>query len=527
MQDSSKISSRPRLHSLFSVGAIIILAFLVRLYVCLNTLIINPDGTLYVHQARAIYYGLWDQLTSCAMGYVSPYPFFIAGLYPIFHEWVFAARSVSLLFGTLTLIPLYLLLRRFLDFRISAGCALIFAVTQTHVSASADVIRDPASWFFCTLALYLFVRYLEGHKEAHVVCSSISFFVAASFRIEAALFLCISGLWILIIGKKRIRHFAFYAAPMLAFLFLGLAAERLLDVSSPNLFRLSEIMTKYSGASAGYHLVREDLRLLIQQPMLNTFVLFLERARQLVWFIALGTLLTYLIKAFFYPFFLPFLLGFKGIREKLRQDRLLLYLLSLSFLSLCLLYFHLLHTWVIAPRFLLMVIIPSFMIVGYGLARILEFLRRSFRLNSKLAFALACSLILAFGLPKSLKTREADKTGFEAIARCIAEREGNRQVIHVASSLHILRWISFYANLDYPGAPCPQPYDDFSALIGRDYTEFVNNLRERGMKYFVWEEKHWPGDRFDFEKTKRPEDFLAVRSWEHPDSGKLILYEVL
>ena len=126
----------------------------------------------------------------------------------------------------------------------------------------------------------------------------------------------------------------------------------------------------------------------------------------------------------------------------------------------------------------------------------------------------------------NLDSREADKSVFKNIGETIAQREGDDRIIDVATSMHILRWTSFYANLDYPGSPCPAPYRDFKAIVGSDYKYFVNTLRQRGIKYFVWEEKHWPKNTFDFMTTSDPRHFKPVKSWNHPDTGQMILFEI-
>ena len=92
---------------------IILLGFAIRLFSFHYTYIINPDGVLYIHQARAIYYGLKDSILTCSMGYLSNYSILIVLAYKIFGDWVVAAKSVSLFFGTITLVPVYFLLNRF------------------------------------------------------------------------------------------------------------------------------------------------------------------------------------------------------------------------------------------------------------------------------------------------------------------------------------------------------------------------------------------------------------------------------
>jgi hypothetical protein len=98
---------------------IILLGFAIRLFSFHYTYIINPDGVLYIHQARAIYYGIKDAILTCSMGYLSNYSILIVLAYKIFGDWVIAAKSVSLFFGTITLIPLYFLMKRFLHDKIA------------------------------------------------------------------------------------------------------------------------------------------------------------------------------------------------------------------------------------------------------------------------------------------------------------------------------------------------------------------------------------------------------------------------
>ena len=86
---------------------VIALGFVIRLFCFQYTYIISPDGVLYIHQARAIYYGLSDSLISVSRNFLSNYPVFVAGAYTIFRDWVIAAKVFSLFLGTLTLFALY------------------------------------------------------------------------------------------------------------------------------------------------------------------------------------------------------------------------------------------------------------------------------------------------------------------------------------------------------------------------------------------------------------------------------------
>ena len=80
-----------------------------RLWVYLHTVIVNPDGALYIHQAMALYFKNWNSLKTCGLTFLSSYPVLIAGGYYLVHDWILSARLISLFFGTAMLVPLYLI----------------------------------------------------------------------------------------------------------------------------------------------------------------------------------------------------------------------------------------------------------------------------------------------------------------------------------------------------------------------------------------------------------------------------------
>jgi 4-amino-4-deoxy-L-arabinose transferase-like glycosyltransferase len=126
----------------FRIAILIILfGFEIRLFSFSYTYIINPDGVLYIHQARAIYYGLNDSILTCSMGFLSNYSILIVLAYKIFGDWVVAAKSVSLFFGTITLVPVYFLLGRFFRREITLAATLIFAlIPVTRVLMLSEIL---------------------------------------------------------------------------------------------------------------------------------------------------------------------------------------------------------------------------------------------------------------------------------------------------------------------------------------------------------------------------------------------------
>ena len=515
-------------YSSFRIAILIILfGFAIRLFSFYCTHIINPDGVLYIHQARAIYYGLKDSVLTCSMGFLSNYSIIIVFAYQIFGDWEVAAKSVSLFFGTLTLVPLYFLLDRFLRKEITLMATLIFALTPVFVDKSVDVVRDPVYWFFSVLGLYFFVSQIEKRNYLYLILSSFCFLMAAWARIEAILFILVSFIHILFVRQDRkIKKASFFAIPVVFVLLLGVFGLMIFNISVNDFHRGYEVTTKLSASVNEYKNLREGLAELMNQPLGGNLPAFLHKARHLVWLIAFGTLFKYAVAAFFYPFFFIFIIGLGGIWKRIKEDRRILYLALIAASSLVLLYLHVLQTWMMFTRFWAIFILPFFIVIGFGLERIIVFLRSKFGLRESIVLSILCLLILTCSLPKNLKQRETDKLVFKEIGELIAKREGNSRAIPIAAP-HSIRWISFYANVRYKGAICPEKNYDIENIIGKNYGEFVKNLKRRGIKYFLWEEKHWPKKSTYLKNSGNIKNFIKLGTWSHPDTGILILFKVI
>jgi hypothetical protein len=186
-----------------------------------------------------------------------------------------------------------------------------------------------------------------------------------------------------------------------------------------------------------------------------------------------------------------------------------------------------LYFWEMPTRYMGVLVLPSAVFIGFGLEKIVLFLRAKFKLKESIAFFIICLLILGFSLPKNLRPREKDKVVFKEIGGLIAQKEGNENEIVIAASEHSFGSISFYANVEYKGAPHPRGNWDLKHLVGHDYGEFVKNLKHREIRYFLWEEKHWPRQSAEYFRIGNPADFIKIGTWSHPDTGKLILFKVI
>ncbi|MBN1614117.1 MAG: glycosyltransferase family 39 protein, partial [Deltaproteobacteria bacterium] len=451
---------------------------------------------------------------------------FIAAFFKIFGNWVTAATAVSVCFGTLTLLPLFGLARTFFHREIAALVTLVYAMTPMLVDGSVDIVRDPVYWFFAVLGFYLFTRRRQ-QTATWLLLSSCAFLLATSMRIEAIVFLLVVPLFIFLDGREYpLRRTGIFLLPVVLILLAGIGGQIWLHSGTINWYRLTDIHNWILRAFSGYENLRLSLKGLIRQPPAGIPVEFFHNVKNILWFIGFGVVFQNALETFFYPFVPIYLIGLVGIRQRLAEDRRGLFFVLSVTAAFVLLYFFVFIDWQMENRWLALALLPSFLFLGFGMEKLVAFSQRKFSLKKGTALVLIGLLILLFTLPKNMQARGDDKVIYKTIGETIANREGNSRKIEIMTLGVASRWVLFYANQRFPGAPCPDEYFYYYEWIGDDYNRFVDALKTRGMKYLVWEERTWPKDRFDFIKSPYERDFMRLGSWSHPDTGEIVLFEL-
>jgi hypothetical protein len=510
---------------------LVISAFTIRIFAFANTLMMNMDGPVYIHQARAIYHGLWQAINTCTLDYLTIYTVFIAAAYPVAGNWVHGAMAVNLIFGTLMIIPLYLFLRRFLDEKTSFLTTFIFAMLPVFVVQSVNIIRDPSYWFFSILGLYLLVYDDERKTPFILILSSLSFIAATATRLEGIVFI-IGGCFytILVFKDRRLKATSLFLSPIILALSCFVAVQVIRHPNSFYWYRFQEIPLIFMNIFENYRHIETNLTQFFINTPPGSMKGFIENSRTLIWFTALGVILQSALEAFFYIFFFLLLLGMAGLRERMRNDSRILPMVIITVISVAVLYFYCINTWSMENRRLAMVIIPTTIIVGFGAEKLIHWMRQRFGLSDYISVAILCVLVLAFTLPKNIKTQEADKLVFKEIGETIARFEGGTGEIELITLGDAGRWIDYYANLHVSGAPCPDKYSGWledKGMEGKSYKDFISSMRTKKIRYIIWEENYWPKDNFAFLKSVRPNDLKQLKEWNHRDTGRIILYQVL
>ncbi len=506
-----------------TAALVVILGLAIRVYSFSYVPLFNSDGFLYIQQAKALYYGLYDSVTDC-VDYLSPYPILVALSYTIFGDWVIGAQIVSLLFGTLTLVPLYWLVRRFHHETTSSLTVLCFALIPTLIMVSRDVMRDPICWFFSMMGLYLFLAQIE--KKAHLLTlsSSTCFLIGVWARVEGALFILISVIYLLFTKRgHNWRRLLFFLIPLMLLLSSPIVFKSVSTFGAPALFNPKRITGRMPGVFSQYKELRENLKDLSDQRLPGFSPYFFPLVRNLVWLIALGAVAVRIVETLFYIFFVILVLGVVASVRGIPKDSRLIYLSTLCVFALIILYTQTMCSWAMTNRYAFLFLFPACVFMGSGIEAIAGCLGKRFNLKRASSYAVICLIVLVVALPKTLRaTYEKDKLIFWEIGEFISKRENSRRAVSVAGAFKRVRSVHFYANLNYHGAPC----FDNRAILRKPDSAALQFIQRKGYDYFVWDEVGWNGKGLD-KLIKDPESaFGKIHEWQSSERGRLILYEV-
>ncbi|MGE4559808.1 MAG: glycosyltransferase family 39 protein, partial [Desulfobulbus sp.] len=295
---------------------ILVLGVFVRILAFFNIAIINPDGILYIAQAKAIASGQWDVLTSFGLPYVSLYPFLIAFFHLFVPDWIVSGQLVSLTFGCGLLLLLYPLVRRFSSPLISRLTVLLFALTPMLVRYSVDVMRDSTYWFlYCASVVVLLASERYCNKKLPLFLGLIAAFALALLaswcRIEALLLLPAFFLYCLsLLKKERVRRASLLFVLLALLIGMGIVAVLPHHGDFFALVRLQEAAEKFYAPMKSYALLRSQLHTLASSYGFSLIGNFLYEAHHIAWSMPFAVILANACESFFYPFLPFYVLGF-------------------------------------------------------------------------------------------------------------------------------------------------------------------------------------------------------------------------
>lgn len=179
---------------------IFILAFTLRLIAAIN-LGVTADDMHHVTFAinfyradRLITYeqsaGLWHAFTSI--------------MYNVFGTTQLASRIAPLLFGSFSVLVIYLLTKEFFNKKVALIAAFLLAIAPFHIKNTIAEM-DVMAMFFSLLAMFLFIMALKSGKYSHYAISGASLGLAIYTKVYPLLFVPSFILFFIYFKNKRIE----------------------------------------------------------------------------------------------------------------------------------------------------------------------------------------------------------------------------------------------------------------------------------------------------------------------------------
>lgn len=484
------------------VIGLLLVSIVTRLFAFKYTYVINNDGVLYLDQARAILEGKWDAAKSCGYDFISLYHLLIPVFYRIMGDWIAAAKTISLLFGTMAVVPVYLILRQFLRRSSAFMAGLIFAVNPFFASHSVELIKDPLFWFIALVGIFfLLYESRDKPRDYFMVLSGLSFVTAGFVRFEILVYMIGSVIYLLSFGENKAKRAFLFCIPPAVTVMIVLAGLILYqgNINIWNLYFAPRINILFHGFSAS--VFTADLF----GKSYDFLKLFIGR----------------FVQNIFFPV-LPFvLIGFWTLRKELFRNRFARYAVLLIILSVLSLYLFYLKVEVLSGRYLATVILPAFIFIGAGIETTMLFFEKKGMQRRTVAMIL-CFYIIITAIPANLGDKRTDKLIYKDIGEYISKIENNRRVNIMSPDKRIM----FYANYHSSGLTCAQQLGEYDNLIKLKYSDLVAQLRQKNIHYFLWEEKSWKNAPYDFLAAAEANVFREVQHWE-TDKTKFAAFKVI
>lgn len=206
-----------RYRSLYLI-LLILIALVIRIIAAQNAGMIAKDGIKYLQMAGHFSRGELDK--GLAEDFHPLYPLLISPIYPLFSEAERAGQFVSVILGTLTLIPVYFLGLKIFNFPTAVIASLLFACQPYLVRTSAEVLSEATYIFFYATTIALGWQALTSKKICYYFLASTTGSLAYLARPEGIGTLFILALWVLA-SRVRGRRLAAITSMSLAFLLVA------------------------------------------------------------------------------------------------------------------------------------------------------------------------------------------------------------------------------------------------------------------------------------------------------------------
>lgn len=168
------------------------ITLLTRLYAFLQTQVITYDGMLYVESAKLFSEGKYEEIPFL----FNLYSFLLFLVHKLLGDWELSGQVVSVTLSILTVIPIFLLGRSLYNEKIGWLSSIFFIFLPDSLRYSSEVLRDPTSWFFMVLTLWLVWVGMQKNRFALFGAASLSAGLGSMNRAEGFVIWCALALFL-------------------------------------------------------------------------------------------------------------------------------------------------------------------------------------------------------------------------------------------------------------------------------------------------------------------------------------------
>ena len=215
--------------------------------------VMSADGTGYALAGKRLIHSF--NLRDVG-GVMPPFYQFMIGLFDLLIDNLeMAARSVSVFFSTMTIVPLYLLARRYFGASVAAGAALLYVFLPFMHSMSGIDLSEPTYTFMMLTGLYLAVTGMTEKSKFTLFISGL--FIGLAYLTRPEALVLFGGLWLVFVVKLMSKNDSAIAPRLILLICLTLGW---LSVLAPYMNALHNITGKWQVSGKigiGMQLVKE------------------------------------------------------------------------------------------------------------------------------------------------------------------------------------------------------------------------------------------------------------------------------
>lgn len=511
-----------------------IFALVLRVFVCIATPVIGTDCYNFVHAARCFSDGQYVE--AMRHGFHPLFPVLIALVHSVVGDYEIAGKVVSLFFGVATIFPLYFFTRELFGHRIGIFAVGFLAVNPTHVRLSADIMSDPVHIFFFATAVWL--TWVAIERGAWYLYGLVGTMVCLDCltRTEGIGLLPIILIWFIIINfgwsRRSILQKILYigvfiiafivpASPYLIFIkrdtghwhYTNHRAVRIIEgkheARRPSLektgFRQDSsgertpeavLLARWKETGQYYrifiHILNEFAKVFYQPPLLFLFVGLFRITRPRFEVISLPNVVRSLLSC----------LVSLRLRLESFDARKELFVISIFCIYLIPLYLIAYKSYFISGRYLLPLVVLSFIWAGLGFERLsarimglVGWMAQPTLYGSRGVLILS-AIVLALTLPKALKIKRKHEIAKKVAGYWIKEHHSGRPVIMGEEK------VAFYAESEH----VPMALENYEILFF--------HAKKGSVDYLVFYKEELLQENPElFFKIEGSEDFQFLEEW--------------